>query len=558
MTSQGDGSPASDANGAGAPFDPTLAFRQSSLPCIVLRADAPRWTIVDANEAYLAVTHRTREALVGRGLLDAFPESASTTDERGALNVRWSLEQAIARRARVALPIQRYDLPTTDGGFSEHHWEMSSRPLVTADGTVEAVLHEVDDVTTIILTEIERGRLQSELEEQNSTLQAQGLELELINQQLQDNTVELESRAANLIERSAEAEEARKSAERERLRMRRIFDTSPAVIAIYRGPDHVLSYVNASWETRIGRPGALGMRFCDVFPEFVARGLLTFLDRVYETGEAFRDREVRVAAKGSPNGGRGEDTFWDLSWQRLPTDDGAEYEVLAYAVEMTDQVQARQEQAFLAEASLLLASSSEHAETLANLAHAAVPRLGDWCAVDVLDEPEALVWPPKLTRVALVHRDPAMMLLGQRLQDEYPEDWNQTTGLPSVLKSGKAVYYGDLPDELLAMGARDERHLALLRALRFRAVIIVPLVARERVVGALTLCMTDSDRRYSQRDLNLALDLGRRAGAAVDATRLLRDAQAARARTAAAAERSIRMQRVTAAFANALTATEVA
>ena len=107
-----------------------LAFRQARRAAIIVAADPPRWTILHVNDAYLAVTRRTRGALVGIPLFDAFPESAETTEEHGLHRVAASLEGA-GTGLRIVLPVQRYDLPAADAptGFEQHYWEMSSAPL---------------------------------------------------------------------------------------------------------------------------------------------------------------------------------------------------------------------------------------------------------------------------------------------------------------------------------------------------------------------------------------------------------------------------------------------
>ena len=195
---------------------------------------------------------------------------------------------------------------------------------------------------------------------------------------------------------------------------------------------------------------------------------------------------------------------------------------------------ARRASAFLAEASRLLTASLDYAETLRALADAAVPVLGDWCAVDVVRDPAHAAWPPALDRVAVVHRDPAMVALGLELTRRYPTDWSAETGTPAVLRDGRPLFIPAVTDAMREAGARDADHLALLRGLRFSSVIVVPLTARGLRLGMLTLCMSDSGRRYDEADLALAQDLAQRAATAVDNARLYRDAQLARAEAEAA------------------------
>lgn len=216
-------------------------------------------------------------------------------------------------------------------------------------------------------------------------------------------------------------------------------------------------------------------------------------------------------------------------WIELRVYPSGEGGVVAFFQDITARRRAQDASSFLADASQLLGSSTNYRETLTNLARAAVPRLGDWCAVDVLRDPSDTQWPPMLDRVAVVHQDPAKIALGAELTAAYPTDWSQESGLPGVIRTGTPFYIPDVTDPMLVRGAKDARHLELLRALQFRSIMVVPLTARDRVLGAMTLCMTESGRTYDEADLALAEDLARRAGAAVDAARLLRDAELANA-----------------------------
>ena len=232
--------------------------------------------------------------------------------------------------------------------------------------------------------------------------------------------------------------------------------------------------------------------------------------------------------------------------------------IVAFFQDVSERRHAQDASALLADASALLASSTDYSETLANVARAMVPRLADWSAVDLLEDPSATDWPPAVRRVAIVHDDPAKLALGAELMRQYPERWDDPDGMAGVIRDGRSLFIAEVPDTLLVTGARDAEHLRLLRALQFSSIIVVPITARGRVLGALTLCMTESARQYTAADLALAEDLGRRAGITIDTVRLLRDAQEARAAAETAADRTARLQHVTALLSEAMTAREVA
>jgi PAS domain S-box-containing protein len=103
----------------------------------------------------------------------------------------------------------------------------------------------------------------------------------------------------------------------------------------------------------------------------------------------------------------------------------------------------RERTAFMAEANDLFARSLDYEQTLRNLASMAVPRLADWCAVDMVDADGTV------RRLAVQHPDPAMLRMAFDLQEKYPGDKNSPRGLYSVIRSGRIDWMRDIPDELI-------------------------------------------------------------------------------------------------------------
>ncbi len=182
---------------------------------------------------------------------------------------------------------------------------------------------------------------------------------------------------------------------------------------------------------------------------------------------------------------------------------------------------ARQRLAFIANASEVLGRSLDLDRTLEQLARLAVPRLGDWCSIELKEEGG------RIRNVATAHVDPEKVRLAERLRTRYPIDPEDPAGVAHVIRTGGAELYREIPDELLAEGARDEEHLAAIRELGLRSAIIVPLTARGRTLGAVTLVHAESGRLYGEEDLQLAQELASRAAAAVDnASRYTREHEA--------------------------------
>lgn len=165
---------------------------------------------------------------------------------------------------------------------------------------------------------------------------------------------------------------------------------------------------------------------------------------------------------------------------------------------------------FLAEASRLLSSSLDYRETLTRLARLAVPRLADWCVIDMA-LPDGS---PQQIEVA--HVDPVKVDLARRLREEFPPDPQSPYGSAEVIRTGMSQFFSEIPAELLQEIASGPRHLEMLEALGLRAALIVPLAARGRTFGAITMVTAESGRIYEPEDLQLAEDLAGRAALAVD------------------------------------------
>ena len=150
---------------------------------------------------------------------------------------------------------------------------------------------------------------------------------------------------------------------------------------------------------------------------------------------------------------------------------------------------------YLAEASEMLSSSLDYQATLTGLARLAVPRLADWCAIDILEEDGSI------NQLAVTHIDPGKDAWGRELMRRYPPDPDAPQGVPRVLRSGEPEFYPEVTDEALVATARDAEHLRIMRKVGFTSVMILPLIARGRTLGALTLVTAESGRRYEASDL---------------------------------------------------------
>ncbi|HLM36449.1 MAG TPA: GAF domain-containing protein, partial [Gaiellaceae bacterium] len=180
----------------------------------------------------------------------------------------------------------------------------------------------------------------------------------------------------------------------------------------------------------------------------------------------------------------------------------------------------RERMTFLAEASELLSSSLDYNLTLRQLAQLAVPSLADWCAIDMAGEEGEIV------RLAVAHQDPEKVRWAYELQERYPPKPDQQHGVPQVLRSGKPEFFPKIPEAILEEAIGDDEGLRqIVDQLGLRSMICVPLTARGRTLGALTLIAAETHATYTEADFQLALELAHRAAVAVDNARLYGEAE---------------------------------
>ncbi|MGW5780081.1 PP2C family protein-serine/threonine phosphatase [Streptomyces sp. NPDC003863] len=112
----------------------------------------PSLVYADVNEAYLSLSGRMREQLIGRYLFDVFPDNPHDPSATGTRNLRLSLERVVATGEPDTMAIQRYDVESADrpGQWQERYWSPVNAPVPAPDGTVALLLHRVEEVTELI------------------------------------------------------------------------------------------------------------------------------------------------------------------------------------------------------------------------------------------------------------------------------------------------------------------------------------------------------------------------------------------------------------------------
>jgi signal transduction histidine kinase/putative methionine-R-sulfoxide reductase with GAF domain len=183
---------------------------------------------------------------------------------------------------------------------------------------------------------------------------------------------------------------------------------------------------------------------------------------------------------------------------------------------------ARQRLAFLAAAGMTLVSSLDYDAILDHLARLTVPGLGDWCAIDVVQDAG------NVERLAVAHVDPVKVEQVMELSRRHPVDPLSQHPLAGVLRSRRPLLVSEITQGDFATTTLSKEELDAVQVLGLRSFMIVPLVTRDRVLGAITLATTsESGRRYRDEDVALVEELARRAALAVENAQLYHGTQAA-------------------------------
>ncbi len=193
---------------------------------------------------------------------------------------------------------------------------------------------------------------------------------------------------------------------------------------------------------------------------------------------------------------------------------------LVVSHDVTAEQRHLEEQRYLAEVGEALQSSLDYAETVESVAQLPLGFLGDTSTLDVVDESG------EVRRMRVVHADPAKAPIADALQRIAPTR-DRPHPLWRVLETHQSLLLTEVPADLLRSVAQSEEHLRLLQALGQRSAILVPLIARDRLIAVLSMASCRPERRYGVEDLHLAEELARRASLALDNAHLYEVARTA-------------------------------
>lgn len=266
--------------------------------------------IVSMNDAYLRVTGSKREKILGRNMFEAFPSDPASDGHR---MLRASLERVIKTGEPDHLPLIRYDLALPDDqGFQERYWSATHTPVPNRAGEIAYILQHTVDVS-------ELHRLRALARDVTGAGPS--------------NLIE-----SDVFQRAKAVQESNLALEQERQYLRGLFAQAPGFMAVLSGPEHVFTMANAAYHQMVGRDSLIGKPIRDALPEVVGQNFLALLDRVFDTGQPFVGRGIKLMlADESRNAG---EHFVDFVYQPIFDGSGKVSGIFVQGNDVTEQRQA--------------------------------------------------------------------------------------------------------------------------------------------------------------------------------------------------------------------------
>jgi PAS domain S-box-containing protein len=238
---------------------------------------------VAANAAYLEVTGARLEDLVGTYVFAAFPNDPDDPNSRNVVTLRESFERVLASAKPDLIAAIRYRVARYPGGpLEDRIWSARHTPLLGADGRVEYILQETEDVTHL----------------------RDGLE------------VETPAVGASVLERAFRTQETAATLDRELRRMQQMFTQAPGFMCLTRGREHRFEIVNQPYLQLVGHRNVVGKTVAEALPEIVGQGFIELLDHVFASGEAYVGKAVLVQLQRTPDAPL-EDRYLDFVYQPI-------------------------------------------------------------------------------------------------------------------------------------------------------------------------------------------------------------------------------------------------
>jgi len=260
-------------------------FQLMPTASVLLLPDAPKFTIVAVNNAYLEAVNFSEEDLIGKGIFEAFPENPEDKVSNGVENLKNSLGLVIAKKDLHSMPLQKYDIPIQGTKkFKVKYANVQNIPVKDDNNNIAYILHSIEDVTDKKNMEI---RFESE-----------------------------------------------------RQRFNDLYLQAPSCMGILKGPNHVFEFANSLYLQLRGKKDLVGKTVREVLPELEGQGVFEIIDAVYKTGETYSAKEMLIKFD---KGGEGKivDMYQDVIYQPHKDQKGKIDGIYFFFIDVTEKVESR-------------------------------------------------------------------------------------------------------------------------------------------------------------------------------------------------------------------------
>ena len=296
--------------------------------------------------------------------------------------------------------------------------------------------------------------------------------------------------------------------------------SSLAEAVVVQDQDHTMLYANdAAAET-------LGYASSEVLLSTPREELLADADYFNDDGTPLKPEQypsTRVLRGEEPDAitmriikrSTGEERWRTVKSRAVHDSRGRPRLVVSVIEDITDRKRSELAQRLLSRTGEILNSSLDYEQTLKEVAGLAVPEFADWAGVSMPDR-QGLI-----RQVAVVHSDPAKVEFAREFARRYPNRTSDETGSAQVLRDGASQLIPEIPEALLEQAVDDPEQLELIRSIGMRSVVMAPMVgATGPPTGVISFVNAESGRVFTEADLELFEEIGRRAGTAIENARL--------------------------------------
>jgi signal transduction histidine kinase len=309
----------------------------------------------------------------------------------------------------------------------------------------------------------------------------------------------------------------------------RYIEDAALPFAITRGHGHTIAYANRAFirlgATAIGQP--IGASIADKLHASEVSRFIVILDQAWQDGVDLCDQRLDVGGASGwyvnvwpVIGGDGKAEALGIEIRDPPSEDSVELQrqiaeqMLLGALRerglADDAEAARRRAAFLAEAGRLLAESVDQASTLLALTKLVLPTLGAWCIVDILNPGGAI------HRLGIYHSDPEKQSLARMLETKWVPRPDDAFGAAAMLRDPRSFTISENVEAELAADSQSAEDRLALHQMGIGPLLTVPLVARNKLLGAITFVSAQPGTAYTAEDIQLAEALASRGALALD------------------------------------------